>query len=134
MVLSLCYNCAWNTPLLLINKRIPRVTPPVTDRVYMSLLKRLSDLFTTQPKTQDISGYWISVKCNRCGEVIKTRINLYNDLSADYRNNDTTYFCRKLVIGNGHCYQQIEINMTFDSRRHLIDRQVQGGQFEDENG
>ena len=99
----------------------------------MNLFNKLVGFFTSSPKTQDFSGYWIRVKCNRCGEVIRTRIDLYNDLSADYGEGDTTYFCRKLIIGKERCYQQIEINLTFDSRRHLIDKRVNGGQFIDEN-
>jgi hypothetical protein len=48
---------------------------------------------------------------------------------------ETTYFCRKTLIGSERCFQPIEVELTFDAQRNLIDKQIQGGQFisEDES-
>ncbi len=100
----------------------------------MGLIKKLSQIFgsTSRP---DPASYWIAVKCNRCGEQINARIDLRNDLSIDYGEGNTspTFFCRKLLIGEGgHCFQRIEIELTFDANKNLISREISGGQFVNE--
>ncbi|HEX7975050.1 MAG TPA: hypothetical protein VF498_11630 [Anaerolineales bacterium] len=97
----------------------------------MGLLKKLSNLFAA-PERSAGYGYWISVKCNRCGEVIRSRIDLRNDLSLNYEEGEAPFFCRKTLIGSQHCYQPIEVELKFDSNRKLIDREAQAGQFVDE--
>ncbi|HSO27423.1 MAG TPA: hypothetical protein VLS48_05095 [Anaerolineales bacterium] len=77
---------------------------------------------------------WINVQCNRCGEVIRTRVDLRNDLSIDW-NEDSgqTYFTRKTLMGEGenHCFQRMEVELTFDQGRNLVNRTVSGGKFVD---
>jgi hypothetical protein len=99
----------------------------------MSFFKRLSDIFSGPGKPDD-SSYWVTVKCDRCGEVIRTRVDLRNDLSINYgdKPEDTTYFCRKVLMGSQHCYQQIEVELTFDSRHKLGQREIRGGKFVEE--
>lgn len=73
----------------------------------------------------------ITVQCARCGEIIQTRIDLENDLSAEYeeRESETTYFCRKMLIGKKNCYASIEVELIFDNQRQIIDRTIKGGNF-----
>lgn len=96
----------------------------------MGLFKSLGKLFG-QGKQQDDFVLWVPVKCNRCGEIIRTRINLRNDLSIEY-GDETTYFCRKIVIGEQMCFQQIEVELTFDANRNLTGRKIKGGTFVEE--
>lgn len=96
----------------------------------MSFFKKLSNIFSS---STNANAYWLAVQCKRCGEVIRARINLNNDLSLDYDQDDrATYFCRKMLIGEGRCFQRIEVELTFDENRRLIDRQITGGKFVDE--
>jgi hypothetical protein len=71
------------------------------------------------------------VRCDRCGELIHGQINLSNDLSVQYEGDDQFYFCRKGLIGGGEtrCFQQVTVEYTFDARRQVIDRRVEGGRF-----
>jgi hypothetical protein len=39
------------------------------------------------------------------------------------------YICRKVIVGSQRCYQPIDVSLTFDSRRRLVDKQITGGQF-----
>jgi hypothetical protein len=39
-----------------------------------------------------------------------------------------------VIIGGGHCFQQIEVQMRFDTKRQLVDRQISGGDFIDLTG
>lgn len=94
----------------------------------MSFLKKLSKVFSS-PSRGDSGTYWIHVRCNRCGEAIRARVSLYNDLSPNYEEAVTTYFCRKVLMGEQRCFQQIEVSLTFDQDRKVIDQQASGGKF-----
>lgn len=96
----------------------------------MSFLKKISDLFSSSGSSDD-NAYWLYVKCKRCGEKIRTRVDLHNDLSVDYGDGgeETTYLCRKVLMGQELCFQRIEVQLTFDQHRKLIDREISGGDF-----
>jgi len=77
----------------------------------MGLFKKLSDLFSApegRPEKRDEASYWVAVRCSRCGETLRTRVNLHNDLSIEYGEGggETTYFCRKTLIGDKLCFQR----------------------------
>jgi hypothetical protein len=83
----------------------------------------------------DSDALWIVVKCNRCGEVTRARIDLRNDLSIEYdeAGDLPTYFCRKVLMGEGGiCFQRMEVELTFDAHRNVVNREVSGGQFIEE--
>ena len=69
------------------------------------------------------------MKCKRCGELLEGRVDMYNDPSLDYKDEKTIYLCRKVVMGSGHCYQQVEVTFKFDENRRILDRQAAGGEF-----
>ena len=92
----------------------------------MGFFKRL--LSGTASKTEK-RYYVFQVKCKRCGEIIEGRVDLDNDLSLEYEDDQSVYFGRKVLMGSGHCFQQIEVEMKFTSSRELIEKQVQGGTF-----
>jgi len=94
----------------------------------MSFFKKLTSKFS--PSTgSDSDSYWIYVRCNRCGETIRARVNLYNDLTPNYEEGGSTYFCRKVLMGESLCFQRIEVSLTFDQNRKVIDQQATGGKF-----
>lgn len=88
--------------------------------------------FSGPQKAPDYSTY-ITAKCNRCGEIIKCRIDLRNDLTIDYGDSgkDISYYCRKVLIGEQRCYQPIEIELIFDAKKKVVQRQISGGEFVD---
>lgn len=91
----------------------------------MGILKKLF----TVPTAAKTDFHYFAVKCSRCGEVIEGRVNLSNDLSQDYEGNRAVYYGRKVLMGSGHCFQQIEVELKFDPSRKLLDRLVSGGEF-----
>jgi hypothetical protein len=95
----------------------------------MSFLKKLGSLFSA-PKN-DGRSLWLFVKCDKCGEILKGRVDLHNDLSLDYGEGDggTSYFCRKVFIGSNRCYRPIEVNLTFDKNRRVMNEEVTGGEM-----
>jgi hypothetical protein len=102
----------------------------------MRFFKKLSDIFnpSSPQKAADFTTY-LSVKCNRCGEIIQARVNLRNDLSLEDGSNPSnpTYFCRKIIIGEKRCFQAIEVELSFDGKRNIIRRQISGGTFTDDD-
>lgn len=95
----------------------------------MGIFKKLANLFSSSGQ-DDGNAYWITVKCNRCGELIRGRVDMRNELTIDYEDN--TYYSRKVLMGDELCFQKIEVELTFDKNRHLIDRKIRGGQFVEE--
>jgi hypothetical protein len=102
----------------------------------MGLFKKIIE-YLSSPGDEDAHGYRIYARCNRCGEIIETRINLKNDLSIYYGDpvdlktggKQPHFFCRKILIGKERCFQQIEVKLTFDQNRNVLDRQILGGEF-----
>jgi hypothetical protein len=96
----------------------------------VNLLQRLSEFFAPIGRST-ASTLWIYVQCERCGEKIGTRLNLHNDLSIQYGKTEkhNTYFIRKKLIGRERCFHPIEVELTFNNRRQLIDQQIRGGKF-----
>ena len=88
----------------------------------MSFLK---NLFSGTPAKPDKRNYVFQVKCKRCGEIIEGRVDLDNDLSLN--DDGSGYFARKMLMGGNRCFQQIEVELKFDSTRQLTDQQVTGG-------
>ena len=89
----------------------------------MGFLNALKSVFSGG---QTDHAYWVYVRCNRCGEAIKTRIDLRNDLSLQ---DDGNYIVRKVLMGSGHCFERIDVALTFNSRRQVVDRSIQRGAF-----
>jgi hypothetical protein len=89
----------------------------------MGLLK---NLFGSGTPSSSPDFYTFTVRCDRCGETIEGKVNMNNDLSLD---DEGGYFVRKVLIGSGRCFQQIEVTLKFDASRRLIDKQVSGGKF-----
>ena len=72
------------------------------------------------------------VRCQRCGEIIEGRLNLNNDLSIQYEDG-TSYIGRKVLMGNGLCFQQIEANFKFSGEKELLEKSISGGEFIEED-
>jgi hypothetical protein len=92
----------------------------------MQLIKLLKSLFSGQDNIEQAEGYWIYVRCRRCGEAIKTRIDLQNNLSL---KDEGGYEVSKTLVGNRLCFERIEVILTFDENRRLVSRDIHRGEF-----
>lgn len=92
----------------------------------MSFLKKLFSGESAKPEKR---YYTFNIRCNRCGEVIEGRVDLDNELSLNDEGDG--YLVRKGLIGSGEnrCFQQIEVELTFDSARQLQEKTITGGTF-----
>jgi hypothetical protein len=95
----------------------------------MNFFNKLVSLFS--PSSADNRNLWIYVKCKKCGEILRGRVDLHNELSIRYGESggETSYYCRKVFVGGNRCYQPIEVELTFDKNRRLINEDIKGGVF-----
>jgi hypothetical protein len=91
----------------------------------MSFLDSIKSLFGASDE-RDRTGYWIYVRCGRCGEAIKTRVDLHNDLSL---REGGGFRANKTLVGSQRCFERIEVMLTFDENRRLSEREILGGDF-----
>lgn len=96
----------------------------------MSVVKKVQEWMRAR---QQLPTYQfpITVRCDTCGEMITANIDLRNDLSIQYGENARTdyYITRKSLVGGGQCFQRVEIELTFDRSRKLIEQKILGGEF-----
>lgn len=92
----------------------------------MNLLQKL---FGSSPAKSEKRYYTFSVKCKRCGEIIEGRVDLDNDLSVEYEEGGDIFHARKVLMGNGRCFQRVEAAFKFTQTRTLIEQQATGGEF-----
>jgi len=92
----------------------------------MNFFKRI---FSSAPVRSRASFYAFAVQCDRCGEIVRGRINLDSDLSADYEGGHELYHVRKVLMGSDKCFQRIEVEFDFDSSRNVVARQASGGRI-----
>ena len=85
----------------------------------------LKNLFA-RASTPNADFYTFNVKCAHCGEIIEGRVNLNNDLSLD---DEGDYHVRKVLMGSGRCFQQIEVLLKYDAARQLLEKQISKGKF-----
>jgi hypothetical protein len=89
-------------------------------------------LFTPQPSNPG-KFHIFTVKCKRCGELIHGQVNVSNDPSLEYDEKGRPYYvCRKVLMGSGLCFQQIEAVFKFNDQRGVLERQISGGEFVEE--
>ena len=91
----------------------------------MNLLQKLFGGSSANLKTY----YTFSVKCLRCGEIIEGRVDLDNDLSVEYEEGGDVYYARKILMGENKCFQRMEVELKFTSRRELLEQHITGGEF-----
>ena len=95
----------------------------------MSFLKKIASALSPKGGV-DGEGLWVYVRCDKCGEAIKTRVDLSHDLTPNYSDGGRVgeYVVRKVLIGSQRCFEPIEVKLTFDAQRRPTSQEVTGGQ------
>jgi len=97
----------------------------------MGLLSKLSSLFGgAKDKSVDSDGraLYFYVKCNNCGEKIRVRVDMFNDLAQEFDDNDRTsgYALEKDVLGN-NCFRMMHLHVAFDSGKRITEKSIENG-------
>jgi hypothetical protein len=95
----------------------------------MSLIKKLGSLLSGGGG-DDSDVHSDYVRCARCGESIRVRVDKRSELTPHY-GEGAGYYVRKGVLGTGksRCFQMIEVELEFTSELELADRRISGGEF-----
>ncbi len=96
----------------------------------MGLLDSIKAIFTGGGAASDRGALYLYIRCNRCQDVVRLRVNLANELQQEFGEADGVegYSLRKGVV-DGRCFRPIELRMRFDSRRRELSRELEGGEF-----
>ncbi len=98
----------------------------------MSFWSKLSKIIAPGDSSDfDTRSHWIYVRCKRCGDILSSCVDLQNDLSQDYASSQ--FVTRKTLVGDGanRCFQRVELTLTFDKNKRLLDIQAIGGEVVD---
>jgi len=94
----------------------------------MSFLKRLSSIFAGGPpgEARDRDAYWLYVRCDRCGEKLRLRVDRKFEIHPDYDQGG--YMLRKEIM-DGRCFQLMYAEIHFDPAMQVTSRDLKGGTF-----
>jgi hypothetical protein len=101
----------------------------------MDIFKRINKIFTSAPASHTGRALYLYVQCNKCGEKLRARVDVWNELTPDYdgkSDDPASYYCRKVLVGEKLCYQPIELKLKFDKKHKLVEKTITGGKFIDE--
>lgn len=91
-----------------------------------------SRLFQKSPQQE--RSFYYTVKCSKCGEEIRVRMDKMNEPSPEYddRGRISHYIYRKDVLGQ-RCFNLIQVEFVFNSRFEIISSRVTGGKLIEPN-
>lgn len=89
----------------------------------MGFLDSLKSMFTPPA---DPNAMWLYVKCKRCGTPLAVRVDLRNELSADYETSG--YVLHKEMMDN-QCFTLMHAEIRFDAKRNVVEQKIDKGEF-----
>ncbi len=90
----------------------------------MGFLAQLKSLFTSPSGESNV--LMLYVKCKHCGAPLAVRVNLANDLSADY---DHGGFVLTKEMMDSRCFTLMRAEIRFDAARQVVERKIDKGEF-----
>ena len=94
-------------------------------------LENLKKIFTEPAGGSSSRLITFIVKCDRCGEEIKTRASKTSDISRVYEEEGAEgaeYFLRKEILGS-KCNNLIYITIYFGPGFNIVSQEITGGKF-----
>lgn len=90
----------------------------------MSIIERVRSLLASNANS-DPNAFWLYVRCARCGTPLAVRVDLRNELSADYEQGG--YILYKEMM-DSKCFALMRARVRFDSQHNVIEQSVEGGE------
>ncbi len=91
----------------------------------MGFLDQLKSLFNPQA-AGDPNALWLYVKCSRCGTPLAVRVDLRNELSADYASGG--YVLHKEMM-DSKCFTLMHAEIRFDAQHKITEQKIEKGEF-----
>ncbi len=92
----------------------------------MGFLRRL---FGGAGQSAEEQALHLHVKCGRCGSPVHVRVDLRNDLAADYGDTEAEGYVLHKEVMDDRCFRLIHVEIHFDRRRNETSREIEGGTF-----
>ena len=92
----------------------------------MSFLRRL---FGGGNQSSDNRALHLYIKCRRCGSPVHVRIDLHNDLSAEYGDDAAEGYQLIKEVMDDRCFRLMRAELQFDAQRREVSRAIEGGSF-----
>jgi len=68
------------------------------------------------------------IKCGKCGEIVSVKVFPERDLNPTYDDSGPAYILKKEVM-DSKCFRLISVEISYDSSRREIGREISGGSF-----
>jgi hypothetical protein len=100
----------------------------------MNFFRRIANLFSGKPSSTGNRQLPIYVLSRRCNEPLAGQVDLYNELSQSEEEGGHAYYARKVLHTSGErrCFDQVEISLWFDQSKKLVEHEVVGGRWLEE--
>lgn len=82
-----------------------------------------------QQPAADNYGYHLYIRCKRCSSIVHVRIDLRNDLAADYGDTAAEGYLLVKEVMDDRCFRLMRAELIFDAKRRETKREVEGGTF-----
>ncbi len=92
----------------------------------MDFLRRLLRAGDHRPADDALHLY---VRCSHCGAPVHVRINLRNDLLAEYGDDLVEGYRLIKEIMDDRCFRLMRAELVFDRNRRELERTITGGAF-----
>jgi hypothetical protein len=92
----------------------------------MSFLRRL---FGGGNQSSDDRALHLYIKCQRCGSPVHVRVDLHNDLSAEYGDDAAEGYQLNKEVMDDRCFRLMHAELQFDAQRREVSRAIEGGSF-----
>lgn len=95
------------------------------------VLRALLNLFKGGSTDAEDGGYYYFVRCSKCGEAIRVRVDRANDLAQEFEDggdHPSGYAATKGVVGK-RCFRTMSLTIRYDRGRRETSRSVDGAEF-----
>lgn len=80
-------------------------------------------------QTADPDAIHLYVRCGHCGAPIHVRVDMRNDLSAEYGDDLIEGYHLIKEMMDSTCFRLLRAEIRFDRNRRELDRKIEGGEF-----
>jgi hypothetical protein len=92
----------------------------------MDFLRRL---FGSSAKPSTDQALHLYVRCQRCGAPLHVRIDMRNDLAAEYGDDLIEGYRLIKEMMDATCFRLMRAEILFDRNQREIERTIEGGEF-----
>ena len=100
----------------------------------MGILDKLTSLFSgkgggsTGSVESDGRAMYFYVRCDACGEKLRIRVDMYNELAQEFDDNEhiSSYTLDKDIMGS-KCFRMMHMHIQFDKGKHIVEQTLDKG-------